>query len=206
MLEERAVRRLGEAREREVDVRLVAATHRELERMVTQGEFREDLWYRLNVATLRLPPLRERPEDVELLAAVFLRELAARSPARGLTGFTPAAIEVLRACPWPGNVRQLRAAIERASLVATSATIDVADLPTELHTGGLGSELDDLGTLSWQAVQELARDQIAPRYLETLLRLERGNVTAAARRAGVERESFHRLMRRYGLEARDFRS
>jgi DNA-binding NtrC family response regulator len=209
VLEDRSIRRLGETRERAVDMRLIAATHRDIEAMVQAGTFREDLWYRLNVALLRLPPLRERSEDVELLARRFLADEADK---RGGAprDFSPAALDLLRACPWPGNVRQLRAAVERASILAGGPSIDVDDLPPELRGPGpsLDAELDgdeQLAALSWQQAIDRARDRMAPRYLAALLTAERGNVAAAAARAGVERESFYRLLRKHGVRAEDFR-
>jgi len=197
VLEEKAIRRVGEANERAVDVRLVAATHRDLEAMVREGSFREDLWYRLNVAAIRLPPLRERPDDVELLAMYFLRELGgARNAPRT---FTPAAFELMRAYEWPGNVRQLRAAVERARIVTDGEAIDVGDLPPELTSGAPADAPPDMADMSWQQIGEAVRDRMAPRYLRALLRKHGGHVADAAAQAGVERESFYRLMRRYGV-------
>jgi two-component system response regulator HydG len=208
VLEERSIRRLGETRERAVDLRLIAATHREIERMVAAGTFREDLWYRLNVAVLRLPPLRERSADVELLARRFLAEEADKRP-QVPAEFSPAALDLLRAYPWPGNVRQLRAAVERAAILARGPVIDVDDLPPELRRhGALEPELGEDGELvglTWQQAIDRARDHVAPRYLQALLGAEQGNVAAAAARAGIERESFYRLLRKYGVRAGDYR-
>ena len=208
VLEERSVRRLGETRERAVDVRLVAATHRDIEAMVAAGTFREDLWYRLAVAVVRLPPLRERSEDVDLLARRFLAEEADKRP--GVPGeFAPAAVELLRAQAWPGNVRQLRAAVERAAILATGPAIEVDDLPPELRSAPAleaeaGDDAEWVG-LNWQQAIDHARDRMAPRYLAALLAAEHGNVAAAAARAGIERESFYRLLRKYGVRADQFR-
>ncbi|PRQ03748.1 Transcriptional regulatory protein ZraR [Enhygromyxa salina] len=208
VLEQRCIRRLGETRERDIDVRLIAATHRDIERMVAGGTFREDLWYRLNVAVLRLAPLRERGGDVELLARRFLAEEADKR-AEVPRGFSPAALDLLRAYPWPGNVRQLKAAVERAAILATGAVIDVDDLPPELRSHpvfdpDLGEDAV-LSTLTWQQTTDRARDHIAPRYLQAVLTAAQGNVAAAATRAGIERESFYRLLRKYGVRAEDFR-
>jgi two-component system, NtrC family, response regulator HydG len=199
-LEERAVRRLGDSRERPVNVRLVAATHRNIEEMIRAGTFREDLWYRLNVAAVRIPPLRDRREDIELLATHFLRECSADHPSRRLVGFSPAAIETLLAYDWPGNVRQLRAAVERASLVAARERIDVGDLPPEVNGSG-HHERSGLSEMSWSEALDQARADAARRYLEEVLRRHGGKVAEAAAQAGIERESFYRLMRRYGVSA-----
>lgn len=199
-LEERAIRRIGESRERPVDVRLVAATHRDVKTMVTEGSFREDLWYRLNVAVVHLPPLRDRSEDVELLAAHFLGERAAADPSRKLAGFTPAALGALVSYSWPGNVRQLRSAIERASVVSVAERIDVGDLPPEvIGTGPRDKDVSALADLPWSEAMERGRADVAKAYLEELLKRSEGNVAAASSLAGVERESFYRLMRRYGV-------
>ena len=204
-LEERAIRRLGESRERKVDVRLIAATHRDIEGMVRNESFREDLWYRLNVAVIRIPPLRERREDIELLAAHFLRELPVMGEAR-LFGFTPAAIDAMEQYDWPGNVRQLRAAVERASVICTDDRIDVGDLPPEILKLG-GTEVSDstLSVLTWSEAQEQGRREVARRYLKQVLREHDGQVGEAAAHAGVERESFYRLLRRYGIQPDEHR-
>jgi two-component system, NtrC family, response regulator HydG len=198
-LEEHAVRRIGEARERPVDVRLIAATHRDVESMVQSGAFREDLWYRLNVAAVRIPPLRERRDDIELLALRFLRESAASSPAQRIVGFTPAALEALVAYDWPGNVRQLRAAVERARLLSQRDRIDVGDLPPEVIGAETAAHTSDLSAMPWSEAIETARVEVARQYLETVLKRHGGRVADAAAHAGVERESFYRLMRRYGV-------
>ena len=208
VLEERSIRRLGETRERAIDVRLIAATHRDVEAMVSAGTFREDLWYRINVATLRLPPLREHRDDVELLARRFLAEEADKR-AGVPRNFSPAALDLLRGCAWPGNVRQLRAAVERASILASGPVIDVDDLPPDLRpNAAFDQPVDDdaeLASLTWQAAIDRGRDRMAPRYLAAVLGAEQGKVAAAAARAGIERESFYRLLRKYGVHADDFR-
>jgi len=199
-VEERSIRRLGESRERAVDVRLVAATHRDLEAMVRADAFREDLWYRLNVAVVRIPPLRDRREDIPLLAMHFLRERAATLPERRVIGFTDEALEALAVPDWPGNVRQLRAVVERASIVAASERIDVADLPHEVLTSDRGRPASgELGALPWQEAMEVGRRDSARRYLQAVLRRFDGRVAEAAAHAQIERESFYRLLRKHGV-------
>lgn len=208
VIEERSVRRVGETHERKIDVRLIAATHRDIEGMVASGTFREDLWYRLNVAPLRLSPLRERSGDIELLARAFLAEQADKR-ANVPSEFSPAALDLLRASAWPGNVRQLKAAVERATILATGPVIDVDDLPPELRIhpafdAALGED-DELVALTWQQAADRARDHMAPEYLRAVLSAAQGNVAAAAAAAGIERESLYRLLRKYGVRADDFR-
>jgi two-component system, NtrC family, response regulator AtoC len=132
VLQTRRVTRVGSNQEIEVDVRVVAATHRDLEQMVEQGEFREDLLYRINAITLRLPPLRERPEEIEPLAEAFLRDAAAQWGSSA-HAFSPAALEALRGHHWPGNVRELRNVIERAAALSSGPLIEPDDLGDRLR-------------------------------------------------------------------------
>jgi DNA-binding NtrC family response regulator len=203
-IEERAVRRVGESRERPVDVRLIAATHRDLSAMVKSGGFREDLWYRLNVALIQVPPLRDRADDIEPLAHHFLREIAGAMPDRGVQGFSAEALVALRQCTWPGNVRQLRAAVERACVVGSSSLIELRELPPEvLAPTDDASHTADFAALPWQDAMDRARDESARRYLLAVLKRFQGKVSLAAQHAGVERESFYRLLRKHGVRPDD---
>lgn len=205
-LEERAIRRVGESRERSIDTRVVAATHRDLGAMAQSGSFREDLWYRLNVALLRVPPLRDRPEDIELLATTFLREAASTLPSRVVVGFTPSAMEAMESYQWPGNVRQLKAAVDRACVVATSERIDTSDLPQEVLLRGVDARAGAArADMTWAEATARGREVVARTYLESVLLNFEGDVTAAAAHASVERESFYRLLRRYDIDADRFR-
>ncbi|MEZ4459154.1 MAG: sigma-54 dependent transcriptional regulator [bacterium] len=201
VLEERAVRRVGESVERPVDVRLVGATHRDLPAMVKAGTFREDLMYRLNVAQVVVPPLRERDEDIPLLAKFFLAQHSERGRIKA-TGFSADAEALLAGFDWPGNVRQLRSAVERASAVATGDLVQIEDLPPELSRSGASGALS---TLTWSEALERGRLQVGRQYLEDVLRRYQGNVQDAAEQAGVERESFYRLLRKHGVDAAAFR-
>ena len=202
VLEEHRIRRVGDSEEVAVDVRIIAATHRDIPRMIADGTFREDLWYRLNVAQLELPPLRERPEDIALLVQRFLADEGEKRPA-GPRGLSPSALQLLEACAWPGNIRQLRGAIQRASLVATGPRIEFSDLPPELleEVGSMPAD----AALTWHEAMERGRERAASAYLRMTLAAAAGNVAAAARRAGVERESFYRLLRRHGVRPDDYR-
>ncbi|MEM6958984.1 MAG: sigma-54 dependent transcriptional regulator, partial [Myxococcota bacterium] len=200
-LEERAVRRIGESQERTVDVRLIAATHRDLESMVQSGTFREDLWYRLNVALIRIPPLRDRRGDIPLLAHHFLRQLSERNRGQA-QGYASAALAALEAFDWPGNVRQLRSAVERAYVVARGSAIEAADLPPEVLRSSSSVAHAD-GT--WAEALERGRADVGKRYLVALMQRFEGQVAEAAAHAGVERESFYRLLRKHGVDAGAFR-
>ncbi len=209
LLEERAVKRIGETRERPVDVRLVAATHRDLRAMVKEGSFREDLWFRLNVCIIDLPPLRERRDDIPALARHFLAERGplVRSQA---SRFGERAMAALLAYAWPGNVRELRSAIERAAIMATGEEIDFEALPPELRNApsvqaplaGNGSRLAEMPL---RAALSAARDDVTREYVVAVLRRFDGDVAAAASHAQIERESFYRLMRRFAVVAGDYR-
>src|SRR5262249_13570605 len=138
-LNDRTYERVGEARERRADLRLLAASNRPLEAEVRSGRFREDLFFRLNVIPLALPPLRERPEDVLPLARHYLRFFGQRQGRHHLS-FSPACEQVVTASPWPGNLRQLRNAIERAVILTPAAVVEPADLGLTVGTesGGTG--------------------------------------------------------------------
>ena len=204
-LQQRAVRRVGGAGEEPVDVRIVAATNIDVEHAVKDGRLREDLYYRLNVVTIRVPPLRERREDIPLLAVEFLERAGAARPGSPQR-FAKDALDALTACPWPGNVRQLENAVARAAAVTVGAEVGRDALPEEVTRAG-SSDLStlDLASLPYREVLAVSRDQISKEYLIAVLRAVKGNVTQAADRAGIERESLHRLLKRYGLRADDFR-
>ena len=187
-LEERVVRPVGSNEAVEVDVRVVSATHRKLEERITSGEFREDLFYRLNVVKLAIPLLAERREDIPLLAGHFLADFAQRY-GRPRLALSPDAMELLVAAPWPGNVRQLLNVVEQA--VALSAT-DV--IPASLVRQAL-----DAGDAALTPLDE-ARRAFERDYLARILKITAGNVTQAARLAGRNRTEFYRLLDRHALE------
>ena len=187
-LEERVVRPVGSNDAIAVDVRIISATHRRLEERIAAGEFREDLYYRLNVVKLTLPALVERREDIPLLANHFLERLVARYGRRRL-GFSPEAMELLVSASWPGNVRQLLNVVEQS--VALTAT-DV--VPASLVRQAIDSRDSTLTPLD-EARRAFERD-----YLVRILKITSGNVTQAARLAGRNRTEFYRLLERHALE------
>jgi DNA-binding NtrC family response regulator len=203
-LQEKEIRRVGENRPFRVNARLVAATNRDLKAEADAGRFREDLFYRLNVFPVRMPSLRQRVEDIPLLADHFLRKYATLH-ARAVDTFDPDALQALVAHSWPGNVRELENTIERAVAVAKRDRVLREDLPPELRGSSAVADENTLLNMSYRDVVNLAREKISREYLTALLRRFQGNVTQAAARAGLERESLHRLLKQYDLRADTFR-
>ncbi|MEM7054149.1 MAG: sigma 54-interacting transcriptional regulator [Pseudomonadota bacterium] len=194
-VQEKAVRPVGGGREVLVDVRLLSATHRNLEQALNAGELREDLYYRLNVVRLELPPLRERPEDIPLLAEHFLTEFqACRAESKRISRFSAEAMRLLIAHRWPGNIRQLRNVVEQVSALCRKGPI-----PLDLVQRALRQEQGELLPLA-EARTGFERD-----YLIRVLRMTQGNVTEAARIAGRNRTEFYRLLKRHHLESADFK-
>ncbi|MCK6548334.1 sigma-54 dependent transcriptional regulator [Myxococcota bacterium] len=204
-LQEHEIRRVGQNTAVHVDVRVIAATHRDLKAEVKAKRFREDLFYRIYVLPIELPPLRARREDIALLAGHFL-EHHAKAQRRTLEGLEPEALRALLGHAWPGNVRELENAIERAVAVTRGPSISLADLPAEVR-GPAEQEApaEVLIELPFREAVERERDRISRQYLTALLREFKGNVTRAAERAGMERESLHRLLRRYGVKTDELR-
>ncbi len=200
VLEERAVMPVGATTARPVDVRVLAATHRPLERLVEEGTFREDLLYRLRVITIEMPPLREHREDIPALAAHLVTELAARHgrPARPLGDAARAA---LVAYDWPGNVRELRNALERAVVLAQGEEIQLADLPAGIGRGKgpLRPEEAVLAELPFADARARAVDAFDRAFLAAALERHGGNVSATARALGLHRQSLQKLLRKLDL-------
>ena len=190
VLQEREVERVGGEEAVRIDVRLVCATHRDLEQMVKDGTFREDLYYRIKVIVLRLPPLRERPDDIPELATHFLAVANERN-GRDAKGFTPAALERLKGYAWPGNVRELENVVEQAVVLAQGDRIDAGDLPEEL-TGERGPQ-DVLQIPVGHTLADAERELI----LETL-RKTGGNKTQAAKLLGIGVRTLYRKLEEYG--------
>jgi DNA-binding NtrC family response regulator len=199
VLQEGEVRPVGSNESRSVDVRVVAATNRDLAAAVKERKFREDLYYRLNVMTIELPPLRERSEDIAPLAHHFLKKRGERI-GKQVAGIDPEALELLTSYPWPGNVRELENTIERAIILARTDQITVDLLPASVRQNrGLPptAALLDAGRLPPLAEARVAFERS---YLQRALELAQGNITEAAELAQVDRSNFRRLMRRLGLE------
>jgi DNA-binding NtrC family response regulator len=188
VLEEKRYRRLGDVRDRQVDVRLIAATHQDLGRAVRENRFRSDLYYRISTIPLVVPPLRERLEDLERIADDLLQGLAA-DLGRGPFALAPDALAALRAYAWPGNIRELRNVLERAALLADGRVLGRRELRFE--SPGLPEDGVDEASLTLEEVER--------RHIERVLTAERGHVEAAARRLGIPRSTLYQRIKQLGL-------
>ncbi len=203
VLQEREFFRVGGTDPIPADVRVVAATNRDLKAEIGKGRFREDLFYRLNVFPIPVPPLRERLEDVAPLTEHLLTGLA-RKLGRPRLRASPEAMEVLRRYAWPGNVRELQNAIERAALLCGGETIGPEHLPAELAARPPSPPPSDLPPLGDLPPRE-ARERLDRSYVRELLRALHGNVSEAARRAGLGRSAFHEMLGRLEIDPTEFR-
>jgi DNA-binding NtrC family response regulator len=190
VLEEKRFRRMGDTRERVVDVRLITATHNDLAAQVREQKFRADLYFRICTFPLTVPALRERREDIALLAAGILKKLTAEAGKPGV-GLSASAADALTKHDWPGNIRELRNVLERAVLLISSNVIEPSDL---WFDQGLGAQ---------ETLREssLTLEQVERRHIERVLREEDGHVGRAAQRLGVPRSSLYQKISRFGITA-----
>jgi two-component system response regulator HydG len=202
VLQEHKVKPVGANQERPVDVRIVAATNRDLSAEVSAGRFRQDLYYRLNVVAIETPPLRERLEDVALLAQHFLEKHGARH-GRNVKTFAPGAIELLARYPWPGNVRELENVIERAVVLARGEVIGESELPSVVKGTAPMSTRTRAKTIDLPLAE--SRAEFERRYLSDLLARVNGNLSSAAKIAGLDRSNLRRLLRRHQIEVASMR-
>jgi two-component system response regulator HydG len=211
-LQEGEVKRVGSNETRIVDVRVVAATNVDLRSRIAAGRFREDLYYRLNVVPISLPALRERREDIPLLAYHFLQKYAARSGSQ-VTKISPDAMRLLSAHHWQGNVRELENAIEHAVVFCRDDTMTPAELPFGRPSNGVSADpappggadpaLHALSALPYKEAKERSLEAFEVAYFEGLLARTQGNVSEAARQAGLDRSNFRRAVKRAGVRVRD---
>ncbi len=211
ILEEQRFERVGGSRPIQVEVRVVAATNKNLEEEIARGTFREDLYHRINVIPLHVPPLRERRQDIPLLAAHFLKELALENDAPPKT-FSSRALERLASMPWPGNVRELKNFVWRLAILSPASTIDVTDLPLALgqDPGAAGAaaaaapegggDLESMDPFLQVPSFREARALFEKQFLRRKLAECRGNVSLLAEQIGLERSHLYRKLKAYGLE------
>jgi len=197
-LGERTFQRVGSNKTLTADVRLIAATNKNLQEQVKAGAFREDVFYRLAVVEISLPPLRERPEDIPLLARGFLKEFA-RENNKAVDNFTPDALELLLKYSWPGNVRELRTAIEHAVVFSRTGKISARDLPQRVR-GATGGSSDSANHKPLPASGNVTIKEAEKELIIQALKDTAGNRTLAAKKLGMSRRSFHRRLHEYHLE------
>jgi two-component system response regulator HydG len=176
-----------------VDVRLIAATNKDLLREMEGGRFREDLYYRLNVVTLMIPPLRQRREDIPLLAQHFLRGFCEKNR-KQMKGFTPQAMDRLLKYDWPGNVRELMNAVERGVVLARSEYLDKEDLPIIVE-----DSLKKMEAKTGPISGDLPLEEVEKATILNALDLAGGNKSEAARKLGITRKTLHSKLKRYGV-------
>ena len=201
VLGESVIQRVGSNQTIKVDARVIAATNKNLKAMVREGKFREDLFYRLDVVPIELPPLRDRREDIPLLVDAFLKEFA-RANQRKVTDISADAQEALQKYAWPGNVRELRATIERAVVLCRGERIGLRDLPADVQgrpVAGLGG---DHGFASRETSANLNLEDMEKVFIQQALKLTDGNVTEAAKLLGISRRTLHRKIKTYKIDTK----
>lgn len=191
-----------------MDVRIVCATNKDLYQLCEDGKFRQDLYYRLNVIPLVVPPLRERTEDIPILASHFLTEARKSNPNSSLNGFTSEAMAKLIGYGWPGNVRELKHLIERLVATVDDTLVRVDHLPPTVRgtiPPPIDCEVEDLAGLkeAKRRLKEAVFAQVEKNFVMRALEKAGWNVTRAAQNVGMARPNFHALMRRYGIRARE---
>jgi len=207
VLETQRVKKVGDTAEHPIDIRLVAATNRDLMEMVQEGTFREDLYYRLNVVPIHLPPLRQRPGDIPLLATAFLARSCRRlnvAPKK----ISPDAMYQMENYSWPGNVRELRNIVDRLAILCEGDTIEVWHLPAEIRRTPVQTSIPEIPR-TWNEFRRFRRQleraavrDLEQRFLKAALERSGGNVTRTAQEIGMQRTHLHSLLRRHGIKSR----
>jgi len=193
VLEEKRLRRLGDLRDRNIDVVLLAATHQDLSKLVAESKFRSDLFFRVSTIPLWIPPLRERKEDIRMLAAYLLRQLQA-DLGRPAGELTPNALLALESYSWPGNIRELRNVLERALLLCKEGTIGAEDLIFQLPSKPALRTREDLD------LDQLTLEQVEVRHIAAMLRLENGVIEKAAARLDISRSTLYSKIKLYNIK------
>ena len=205
VLQEKEIKPLGDTKSIAVDVRIIASTNQNLEEKIKKAEFRDDFFYRLNVLPIKLPPLREHPEDIPIIANHLLEKHCAKLD-KPLKRISPELMKVFRQRPWEGNVRELENVIMQGILFSTSEEIKPQHV--ELPAKGLSARtfFGDIEHLPYKEAKEQTLTRFNTDYISSALAQHKGNVTRAARECGLERQALQQIMRRYGLKADPFRA
>jgi two-component system response regulator AtoC len=197
VLQENEIRRVGGQKWIKVDVRILAATNRDLVERVKQGTFRQDLFYRINVVTIRLPALRQRAEDIPALAYHFLRRYG-QEHGKAVAGISEDAMALLRTYTWPGNIRELENAIERAVALSNQAMLTPDDLPGEVRERAVSGAGPDRQLDAWKGFDDLpSLEEVKKRYILHVLASTQGNISRAADILEIDRRSLYRMLERY---------
>ena len=199
VLQEEEVRTVGGKEWVKIDVRVLAATNKDLDKLVKTGSFREDLYYRLKVITIRLPPLRERPEDIDVLAHIFLRRYSLAS-GKQISAISEDARERLRSYSWPGNIRQLENAIEQAVVLSKNPVLTLDDLPQEVRED-LPPPYDNAGDGQLVFSDTPSLEEIKKRYALYVMHRTRGNISRAAKVLDIDRRSLYRMLARWKIDS-----
>jgi Transcriptional regulator containing PAS, AAA-type ATPase, and DNA-binding domains len=201
-LQDKEVRRIGDVSAKKVDVRVIAATNKDLKELVNQGKFREDLYYRLEGIKIEIPPLRERKEDIPILAYYFLEEFNKKYNT-DVKGFSKDALEALVNYSWPGNVRQLQNVVNEACIIAFAKGqfIELNHLPKEIT----GIEDKHAMIFDYNLAKKMNDTNFTTKYLRNLLSFTKGNISQAAKLANIERQSLQKLLKKYNVDPQEFR-
>ncbi|RLB91543.1 MAG: sigma-54-dependent Fis family transcriptional regulator, partial [Deltaproteobacteria bacterium] len=199
ILQEQKFERVGGTRTLSVDVRVLAASNKDLEKEIEKGTFRDDLYYRLNVIPIETPPLRHRTEDIPLLVETFLKEFAEEGHSRQKT-ITPGAIELLKAYPWPGNVRELKNLIERLAIMTESDVIDEDDIPPSYRRSNRSrSQGEEIGFFNAASFKE-AKKEFEKTYILRKLSENDNSISQAAESMGIERSHLYKKIKSLGIK------
>jgi two-component system response regulator AtoC len=201
-LQDKEVRRIGDVNAKKVDVRVIAATNKDLKELVNQGKFREDLYYRLEGIKIEIPPLRERKEDIPILAYYFLEEFNKKYNT-DVKGFSKDTLEALINYSWPGNVRQLQNVVNEACIIAFAKGqfIELNHLPKEIT----GIEDKHAMIFDYNLAKKMNDINFTTKYLRNLLSFTKGNISQAAKLANIERQSLQKLLKKYNVDPQEFR-
>jgi DNA-binding NtrC family response regulator len=204
VLETRMIRKVGDTVERTIDIRLISASNRDLAEMVGEGTFRDDLFYRIEVIPVHLPPLRDRKGDIVRLVNSFMENIRGTSTIKA-RNFSPEAMELLEQYPWPGNIRELKNIVERVAILCSAETVQVSHLPREIRETHAASQTYDFPA-TWeefkeykQQVRDEAVRQIEKEFLMAALRKTTGNISRAARMLGMQRTNLHSLLKKHKI-------
>ncbi len=209
-LQEKKFTPVGSNREVKTNARIIAATNRNLEKMMETGEFREDLFYRLNVMPIFLPPLRERPDDIPVLAVSFLQKFS-KEHGKVITGIEPETLELMKKYRWPGNIRELENVIERAFIVETSNVMTKSSLPDQIKGTSVAAEVQKASSSSPEVAKtsepldfEIFKEQAEKEFITSALKANKGKINQTVAQANIPKNTLLRKIRKYSINVKDY--